>query len=167
MSEPFLGEVKAFAFDFAPRGWAASDGQILPIAQNQALFALLGVSYGGDGRSNFALPDLRGRTPLHFDAAHPIGLRDGSEGHPLTMDEMPAHRHSVVASLGTDGVNDDPRDRFLARAAVNAYGPASNPSAMAANTVATVGSATPHENRQPFLTLAFAIALQGIFPPRD
>lgn len=168
MSEPFLAEVKIVGFNFAPRGWAFCDGQILPINQNQSLYSLLGTTYGGDGRSTFALPDLRGRTPIHVGDAHPLGQKSGEETHALTEAEMASHAHQAQAdSAAANQV--DPAGHALANSApiaISVYG--SGPAApMGDGTVANAGGGQGHENMQPFLVLNFCIALQGLFPPRD
>jgi microcystin-dependent protein len=161
MAEPFLSEIRIMSFNFAPRGWALCNGQLLPINQNQALFSLLGTTYGGDGRVNFALPDLRGRVPIHVGSGHTLGERAGQEAHTLTIQEAPAHNHfmNVVNSNASVG----PTGGFLA--AANAlYHPAPADTSLAPNTISNVGGSQPHLNQQPFLVLSFAIALQGIFP---
>ena len=162
MAEPFLSEIRIMSFNFAPKGWALCNGQLLPINQNQALFALLGPTFGGDGRVNFALPDLRGRTPIHVGSGHTLGERGGEQAHTLTQSEMPAHNHLVNAS-GSDGNTNLPGGALLATAA-NVYGPIGSPTTLVAGTVTNVGGSQAHLNMQPFLTLTFCIALQGIFP---
>jgi microcystin-dependent protein len=162
MAEPFLSEIRIFSFSFAPRGWALCGGQLLPINQNQALFSLLGTTYGGDGRVNFALPDLRGRVPVHEGTGHTLGQRAGAESHTLNLNETPAHTHLVRASSNS-GNTPVPTNNFLA-AANNVYRPADNPTALSSGTVLNVGGSQAHPNMQPFLTLNFCIALQGIFP---
>ncbi len=166
MSEPFLGEIKLVGFNFAPRGWAFCEGQILPISQNQSLFSLLGNTYGGDGRTTFALPDLRARTPIHFDPAHPQGQRSGEATHALTLAEIPTHTHTFNASNATTGIVDQPTDNLSSRASVNAYGGASQLVAMGSS-VLNAGASQPHENMQPYLAVYFCIALQGLFPSRN
>jgi len=170
MSEPFLAEVRIVGFNFAPRGWAFCDGQILPINQNQALYSLLGTTYGGDGRTSFALPDLRGRTPIHVGASngtdHQLGQKSGEETHTLSANEMPQHTHVVNANTGV-GTSDDPTNGFPARAAENTYGALSNAGAMGAGTINNAGGGQAHNNMQPYLALNFCIALQGLFPSRN
>src|SRR5690242_18068950 len=161
MAEPFLSEIRIMSFNFAPKGWALCNGQLLPINQNQALFSLLGTTYGGDGRVNFALPDLRGRAPMHVGSGHTLGERAGQEAHTLTTQEAPAHNHvvNVVNSNATVG----PTGGFPA--AANAlYHPAPADTSLAPSTITNVGGGQAHLNQQPFLVLSFAIALQGIFP---
>jgi len=165
MSEPFLAEVRIVGFNFAPRGWATCDGQILPINQNQALFSLLGTTYGGDGRTNFALPDLRGRTPIHVSSAHAQGEKAGAETHQLTEQEMPQHTHAWKASSAS-GDNPIPAGNVLA-GFNNGYGGSSSPVEPAAGTLANAGAGVGHNNMQPFLTLNFVIALNGLYPSRN
>jgi microcystin-dependent protein len=165
MSEPFLGEIKMFGFNFAPRGWAFCDGQILPINQNQSLYSLLGTTFGGDGRTTFALPDLRGRIPLHVEAAFPLGQRGGEETHSLAPQEMPSHTHAVVASA--ESANQaTAQDGLWANSGVNVYRPEPD-TLMSAGTVSMIGQNAGHENRPPHLVLSFCIALQGLFPSRN
>ena len=161
MAEPFLSEIRIMSFNFAPKGWALCNGQLLPINQNQALFSLLGTTYGGDGRVNFALPDLRGRVPMHVGSGHTLGEKAGQEAHTLTIQEAPAHNHVVNASNANAAVG--PTGGFFA--AANAlYHPAPADTTLAPTTITSVGGSQPHQNQQPFLVLSFAIALQGIFP---
>jgi microcystin-dependent protein len=165
MAEPFLSEIRMMSFNFAPKGWATCDGQLLPINQNQALFSLLGTTYGGDGRTNFALPDLRGRTPNHTGGqGHFLGEKGGEASHTLSIGEMPPHMHAPSASTNT-GDNPIPAGLLLANTAPNnLYGPVQNATALRSNTVSNAGGSQPHLNMQPFLTINFSIALQGIFP---
>ncbi|UJR79685.1 phage tail protein [Sandaracinus amylolyticus] len=169
MAEPFLSEIRIMAFNFAPRGWAQCNGQIVAINQNQALFALLGTYYGGDGITTFALPDLRGRVPLHSGNGLNVGQRGGAAAHTLIMSELPAHTHALSART-------EVATEFVPRAGATlatsrgqpAYSTATSPLVpMAASAIATAGSSQPHENRQPHLALTFCIALQGIFPSRS
>ena len=162
MAEPFLSELRIMSFNFAPKGWALCNGQLLPINQNQALFSLLGTTYGGDGRVNFALPDLRGRTPIHVGGGHTLGERGGEQAHTLTMSELPAHTHVLNAS-SSDANTSLPGNDLFANAA-NAYGPAASLTTLNSATNTNVGGSQGHDNMQPFLTLTFCIALQGIFP---
>jgi microcystin-dependent protein len=166
MAEPFLSEIRIMSFAFAPKGWALCNGQLLPINQNQALFSLLGTTFGGDGRVNFALPDLRARTPIHAGSGHTLGERGGEQSHTLSIAELPAHDHTEMATASTATTNNPTGTVMLAQSsAANLYGSAaSNKVAMAANAVSNVGGSQAHLNLQPFLTLSFCIALQGIFP---
>jgi microcystin-dependent protein len=165
--EPFLSEIRIFSFVYPPRGWALCNGQLLPINQNQALFSLLGTTYGGDGRVNFALPDLRGRTQLHFGGGHTIGERAGEESHTVTSSEMPNHTHALMASNTTGDAPvpfSNGQGNVLASNPSALYKPPANLVAMEPSSVASVGGSQPHSNQQPLLTLSFCIALQGIFP---
>jgi microcystin-dependent protein len=163
MAEPFLSEVRIMSFVFAPRGWALCNGQLLPINQNQALFSLLGTTFGGDGRVNFALPDLRGRTPIHVGGAHTLGERGGEQAHTLSIAELPTHTHVAQAS-STAGNVPVTANNILATSPSNIYSSPTNLVALNAGSVTNVGGSQAHLNMQPFLTLSFCIALQGIFP---
>jgi microcystin-dependent protein len=165
MSEPFLSEIRIMSFGFAPKGWAMCNGQLLPINQNQALFALLGTNYGGNGQTNFALPDLRSRVPIHMGSGHTLGERGGEQAHTITQSEMPQHTHIVNANSAV-GQNNPP-GAVLGTAGTNMYGPPSSLQAMGPNMVLNVGGSQAHLNMQPFLVLTFCIALQGIFPSRN
>jgi len=169
MSTPYLAEIRLTSFTFPPRGWAFCNGQLLAISQNTALFALLGTTYGGDGHTNFALPNLQGRAPMHFSAAHPLGEAGGEEAHTLTAGEMPAHGHALRAS-GKAAASSSPNGGVLAavpRGGTPAYAAAGNLVPLNPAAIASSGGGQPHENRAPFLTLNFIIALQGIFPSRN
>lgn len=166
MSEPFLSEIRMMSFSFAPRGWALCNGQLLPINQNQALFSLLGTTYGGDGRTNFALPDLRGRTPIHVGNSHPLGQNGGEQAHTLSLAELPSHDHGVNASTN-NATAANPTGNVYARSAIQVYGPATNLTGMNAGAAALTGGSQAHLNMQPYLTISFCIALQGIFPSRN
>ncbi len=166
MSVPFLSEIKIMSFGFAPRGWAQCNGQLLQINQNQALFSLLGTTYGGDGRTTFALPNLQGRAAVHNGSGFLLGQAGGEQNHTLSVAEIPMHTH---AAYGTASNADtaDPVGNYLG-AAQNAYGPATNPTAINPSTVgASGGSGQPHNNVQPCLPLNFCIALQGIYPSQN
>lgn len=164
MAEPFLSEIRLMSFNFPPRGWALCNGQLLPINQNQGLFALLGTTYGGDGRVNFALPDLQGRAPLHVGGGHTLGERGGEQAHTLNQAELPTHTHVMRAS-SLDGDSPVPQGNLLARSTSQIYLPAGQPhQPLSAASVVPVGGSQPHLNMQPFLALNFCIALQGIFP---
>lgn len=169
MSEPFLAEIRIVGFNFAPRGWALCDGQILPINQNQSLYSLLGTVYGGDGRTTFALPDMRGRTPIHVGtgvgASHTQGQRSGQESVALSEAEMPLHRHDWRAN-GTAGDQPIPIDNRLA-SFNNAYRDGQELVNLHPDTLASTGSGVAHNNMQPYLALNFCIALQGLFPSRN
>jgi microcystin-dependent protein len=161
--EPFMGELRLMSFNFPPRSWAQCNGQLLPINQNQALFSLLGTRYGGNGQTNFALPDLRGRTPIHAGNGTTQGQQLGSEYHVLTQAEMPPHQHALMAFSSS---GNQPSPAVLA-SANNVYGPPQDITPLSPQTIAGVGSGQPHENRQPALVLQWCIALFGIFPSRN
>lgn len=163
MAEPFLSEIRLMSFVFAPKGWALCNGQLLPINQNQALFSLLGTTFGGDGRVNFALPDFRGRVPIHVGSSHTLGERGGEQAHTLSIAEIPTHTHTLRASSSSTGTVSVPTNNFLAPVS-NSYGAPINLVAMAPSSIANVGGSQAHLNMQPFLTVSFCIALQGIFP---
>jgi microcystin-dependent protein len=166
MAEPFLSELRLMSFSFAPKGWALCNGQLLPINQNQALFALLGTTYGGDGRVNFALPDLRGRTPIHEGAGHTLGERGGEQAHTLSLAEMPTHLHFVTAASSNADTISAIGD-LLARTSTRYAPPDANLTAINPTTIPNVGGSQAHLNMQPFLTLSWCIALQGIFPSQN
>ena len=167
MAEPFLAEVRIMSFEFAPKGWAPCNGQLLPINQNQALFSLLGTTFGGDGRVNFALPDLRARTSIHVGAGHTLGEGGGEQAHTLSISELPTHTHAAQASSAAADAA-VPTGNLLAAVDNTTFGTAyvgaSNMTAMAPEAVSNVGGSQAHLNMQPYLTLSFCIALQGIFP---
>jgi microcystin-dependent protein len=164
MGTPYLSEIKIMSFPFAPQGWAQCNGQLLPINQNQALFSLLGTTYGGNGVQNFALPDLRGRTPIHF-GTHTLGEKGGEEAHTLVIGEMPAHPH-IAQGSNNNGDNVIPTDNVFGGIA-GLYGQPSNLTNIQPTDVTNTGGSQAHQNMQPFLTLNFCIALQGIFPSRN
>lgn len=163
MAEPFLSEIRIMSFVFAPRGWALCNGQLLPINQNQALFSLLGTTFGGDGRVNFALPDLRGRTPIHVGGSHTLGERGGEQAHTLSISEIPTHTHVLNATTSAGNIP-VPTNNILADSPSQLYASASNLTSINAGSVVNTGGSQAHLNMQPFLTLSFCIALQGIFP---
>jgi microcystin-dependent protein len=166
MSEPYLGELRLMSWAGRPKGWAQANGQFLPINQNQALFALLGTMYGGNGQTTFALPDLRGRVAVHVQGnTLAQGTAMGRESHTLVQAEMPAHSHVVVAS-SANGNQAAPSGNLLA-AALNQYHPPSDLTTLVPATVTNVGGSQAHENRPPHLVLNWCIALQGIFPSRN
>lgn len=176
MSEPFLGEIRMFGGNFAPRGWAFCNGQLLPIAQNSALFSILGTTYGGDGQTTFALPDLRGRVPMHWGQGpgltpRSLGESSGSENVTLLTTQMPAHTH--LANASSDDANSTaPTNALWATAVdansqqVSAYGTTAN-TTMSPQAIGSAGGSQPHNNMQPFLCLSFIIALEGIYPSRN
>jgi microcystin-dependent protein len=165
MAEPFLSEIRLMSFAFAPKGWALCNGQLLPINQNQGLFSLLGTTFGGDGRVNFALPDLQGRAPIHVGSGHTLGEHGGEQAHTLSIAELPQHVH-VVAANASPATTNTPSATLLFASSTGdlAWGPASNLVAMSPGTTLNVGGSQAHLNMQPFLSLNFCIALQGIFP---
>lgn len=175
MADPFLAEIRIFPFNFAPKGWAFCDGQLMPLSQNTALFSLLGTTYGGDGKSTFALPDLQGRAPMHPGQGQGLSLRDlgengGSETITLLVSETPVHTHSVAATNNT-GNSTSPSNAIWAkatiqRAALLMYHEAPSNGQMSLQALTPTGGSLPHTNMQPYLTFNFCIALQGVFPAR-
>lgn len=167
MAEPFLSEIRLMSFEFAPKGWALCNGQLMPINQNQALFSLLGTSFGGDGQTNFALPDLRGRTPIHAGSGHTLGERGGEQAHTLSIAEMPQHTH-VLNGTSNNATQPSPSPNNetmgYAKAGNQMYGGPQNLVAMSSLMVGNTGGSQAHLNMQPYLTISFCIALQGIFP---
>ena len=168
--EPFIGQIMMFGGNFAPRGWAFCDGQLLPISQNTALFSLLGTTYGGDGRTTFALPDLRGRTPIH--SGHGPGLSDyrqgskgGQETVTLTVNQMPSHNHVVKANLD-EGTSDEVENNYLSNSSTPLYSSSADGNLNTSSVVHT-GGGQAHSNMQPYLAIQYVIALQGIFPSRS
>jgi microcystin-dependent protein len=167
MGTPFMGEIKIISWNFPPQGWSFCNGQFLPINQNQALFSLLGTMYGGNGQTTFALPDFRGRVPVHVGGGDIQGQAMGQEFHTVTMSEMPAHSHTTGASNNVDVNNtNSSANCYPATDPINAYRTAPN-TTLSPLTVTNVGGSQSHENRQPFLVLNFIIALQGVFPSRN
>jgi microcystin-dependent protein len=169
MSDPYIAEIKVISFNFPPKGWAFCNGQLLPINQNQALFSILGTMYGGDGRVNFALPNLQGRTPVHQginQGSYTVGQAAGETAHTLTTNEIPAHLHPAVAQSVASNPGYDPAGKIWATAPVVDFAPAPNLQ-MNPAAVANTGGSQPHENMPPYLVLNFVIALVGIFPSRN
>jgi len=170
MADPFLGEIRMFGFGFPPQGWAKCDGALLQISQNNALYALLGIRYGGDGRTNFNLPDLRGRVPLHRGTGYTIGQKGGSEGVTLTTDTMPGHNHLAFGTAAQGDAAKPANIRSLATSSDTGdpiYGVAQGLVAMNSNVIAGTGGNQSHNNMQPGLVINFCIATTGIFPPRS
>jgi microcystin-dependent protein len=172
MADPFVAEIRVFPFNFAPKGWAFCDGQLLPLSQNTALFSLLGTTYGGNGQSNFALPNLQGRAPMQPGqgpglSLHDLGETGGTETVTLTVSQMPAHSHALMAS---NQPGEDPQavgESFARSTGANLYQASSAGIApMHGNAITPAGGGQPHNNMQPYLTLSFCIALQGVYPPR-
>lgn len=166
MGTPFLGEIKIIAWNFAPQGWAFCNGQFLPINQNQALFSLFGTMYGGNGQTTFALPDFRGRAPIHVGQGFVQGQAGGQEAHTVTLSEMPAHNHFATATTSLPNVG-SPVANFLCGNAQNLYGAPTNLGTMAPQAVSNIGGSQPHNNVQPYLVLNFIVALIGAFPSRN
>ncbi|MBV8516255.1 MAG: phage tail protein [Acidobacteria bacterium] len=165
MAEPFTGEVRMFAFELVPEGWARCDGQILPISQNQALYSLYGKTFGGDGMRTFALPDLRGRVAIHPDRELPQGSSGGEAEHVLNAYEMPAHTHRLRAANAPPSTN-DPSRGVLAGAPIWIAAKHGNVEALASGTVVPAGMHKPHANMQPYLTVSFCVSLVGHYPRR-
>ena len=162
MAEPFLSEIRIMSFVFAPKGWALCNGQLLPINQNQALFSLLGTTFGGDGRVNFALPDLRGNVPIHVGSGHTLGEKGGTQAVTLSIAQMPTHTH--VANASSTTASQPLATGNVLGAVANLYNPPQSLTSLLPATITNVGGSQAHLNMQPFLTLSFCIALQGIFP---
>ena len=171
MADPFVAEIRIFPFNFAPKGWAWCDGQLLPLSQNTALFSLLGTTYGGNGKSNFALPDLQGRAPMHPGqgpglSLHDLGETGGSETVTLLESEIPAHSHGFSVST-QDGTEPAPQGQKFAKGiGVGYYAAPGALTQLNPNALAPAGGDAPHNNMMPYLTFYFCIALQGVFPPR-
>jgi len=170
MAEPFLSEIRMMSFNFPPKGWALCDGQLLPINQNQALFSLLGTTYGGNGQTNFGLPDLRGRVPMHM-GSHVLGERGGEQAHTLSISEIPQHVHTAHATSDPHTTNPENYQPLASDAlfavVTGLYTGAANMTSLLPGTLTNTGGSQPHLNMQPFLTLNFSIALQGIFPSQN
>ena len=170
MSSPYLGEIRIFSFNFPPKGWALCNGQLLAINQNQALFAILGTTYGGNGQTNFSLPNLQSRTPRHYGSGPglstvTLGEQAGSEAVTLLSTQLPAHTHTVQLSTGTAN-QVSPKNNVWANSGSLSYAPSPN-ATMSPGAIAAVGSSQPHSNTPPYLVLNFCIALNGIFPSRN
>jgi microcystin-dependent protein len=171
VADPFVAEIRIFPFNFPPKGWAFCDGQILPISQNTALFSLLGTTYGGDGKATFALPDIRGRAVMHPEqgqglSERALGEQNGADAVTLLQSEIPVHAHTMQASEG-DGIERGPGGQLLATGiAISQYQAPGGQTNLAGQAVTPTGGDQPHNNLQPYLTLNFNIALQGVFPPR-
>jgi microcystin-dependent protein len=164
MAEPFLSEIRLMSFTYPPKGWALCNGQLLPINQNQGLFSLLGTTFGGDGRVNFGLPDLRGRVPIHVGGGHILGERGGEQAHTLSISELPTHTH-VAQAVNTAASTPIPSNTVALATCLNeVYTGAQNLTSLDPNTIPPVGGSQAHLNMQPFLTLSYCIALVGIFP---
>jgi len=169
MAEPFLSEIRIFSFSFAPKGWALCNGQFLPINQNQALFSLLGTTYGGNGQTTFALPNLQGRAPNHMGNGFTLGQAGGETAHTVTQSELPAHTHLLSANMAVVDANNNatqgvPTGNYWANSGKSQYTTAASNAVMGPSAVTNVGGSQPHLNMQPYLVLNFCIALQGIFP---
>lgn len=180
MGTPFLGEIKIVSFNFAPQGWVLCNGQLLPINQNQALFSLLGTTYGGNGQTTFALPDFRGRVPMHFGDGQTQGQAGGQAAHTLTVAELPTHIHTIAvdsATAATSNSGTATSNSVLGQSIgtpptgasfpISMYGTNAPAAGLAPATIGLSGGSQPHENMQPYLVLNFAIALQGVFPSRN
>ena len=167
MAEPFLSEIRIMSFNYPPKTWAFCNGQFLPINQNQALFALLGTTYGGNGQTTFALPNLRGRVPIHFGGSHNLGEAAGSSSVTINIQQLPTHIHQWQVIKGANGTSASPSGNLYAKSAVNLFGGATNLTTFNPAISTSVGGSQPHNNMMPYLTLSFIIALQGIFPSQN
>jgi microcystin-dependent protein len=166
MAEPFLSEIRIMSFNFPPQGWALCNGQLLPINQNQALFSLLGTTYGGNGQTNFALPNLRGSVPVHMGSGLTLGEKAGVSSVTLNINQLPAHNH-VAQATNAAATTNLAAGNLLGSVSSNLYIAPSNQTTLSPSAISNVGGNQPHENRQPYLVLNFCIALQGIFPSRN
>ena len=173
MSEPFLSEIRIMAFNYPPKGWAQCNGQLLPINQQQALFSLLGTTYGGNGQTTFGLPDMRGNVPIHMGNSHTLGEKAGQQAHTLTQSEMPQHVHdfsanTCVASASANATVGPPTNNYWANHGKTTYSTGGvSTAAMSPQAVGNYGGSQPHQNMQPYLVLNFCIALVGIFPSQN
>lgn len=171
MATPFMSEIRIFSFTFAPKGWAQCNGQLMPINQNQALFSLLGTTYGGNGQTTFALPDLRSRVALHVGSGFTQGQVGGEEAHTLSINELPTHTHQLSGNNALVGALNAtaaaPTNNYWANSGKGVYSAAQPNSTMAPQAVSSVGGSQAHENRSPYLVLNYCIALQGVFPSRN
>jgi microcystin-dependent protein len=167
MSTPFMGEVKMISWNFAPKGWAFCSGQFLPINQNQALFAILGTTYGGNGQTTFALPDMRGRVPVHVGPNSTLGQAAGQYAHTVTISELPAHNHPLMGSTNVNDFVAPSTTTMSGVGAVSIYAPAASLTTLLPATISNVGGSQPHQNTQPFLAINYIIALQGVFPSQN
>ena len=166
MAEPFLSEIRIVSFNFPPKGWAFCNGQLLPINQNQALFSLLGTTYGGNGQTNFALPNFQGKVPIHTGNGHTLGETGGEQAHTITISELPAHTH-VLNGTSNAANSLTPAGGLLANTAPSELYNSSEPGAMTPSAISNIGGSQAHLNMQPFLALSFCVALQGIFPSQN
>lgn len=171
MSEPFIGEIRMVAFNYPPRGYIQCDGALLPISQNQALYSLLGNTYGGDGRTTFGVPDLRGRSPIHWGTGPfgpvPLGQSAGEVNHTLTTGEMPGHNHLVIGATAPAADQRSGAGNYLGQAGTNWYNATGPNTTLDPATVTQAGGSQPHANQQPYLVVNFVMALVGIFPSRN
>lgn len=167
MATPYIGDIRMFAGNFAPLGWALCQGQILSISQNDALYSLIGTTYGGDGQTTFALPDLRGRIPVHMASAYPLGGQAGTETVTLTTTNMPSHRHLLVATTGTGTVTTASGNILATSVTTKPYIAVESSETLNPSVITPVGGSQPHENMMPYLALNFIIALEGVYPMQN
>lgn len=167
MAQPYVGEIRLFAGNFAPAGWMFCDGSILPISQFDTLFNLIGTTYGGDGQGTFALPDLRGRVPMHQGNGQVVGQMGGSESVTLNQSQIPGHTHALVSTSNAATAAYGPAGNMLAPASVNTYGPGPATAPMASSALTVAGGNQPHENMAPFVAMSYIISLFGIFPSQS
>ncbi|HJZ73435.1 MAG TPA: tail fiber protein [Vicinamibacterales bacterium] len=164
MAQPYVGEIRMFAGNFAPAGWMFCEGQLLPISENETLFNLIGTTYGGDGQSTFALPDLRGRVPIHFGSGFTLAETGGVESVTLTVAQMPAHTHALLATTSLANQTNPLNNTYAQSLSVSFFNAAAPNAQMATNAMSPVGGSQPHDNYQPYLCVDFIISLFGIFP---